>query len=60
MVPTIDHVPWQAKNFKVLKALEGEVIDIIKDRMQCGALEWSFGPYRNPWFLVPKKTPRKY
>ena len=28
--------------------------------MQCGALERSFGPYRNPWFLVPKKTPGKY
>ena len=60
MVPTIDHIPWQAKNFKVPKASEGEVIDIIKDRMQCGALERSFGPYRNPWFLVPKKTLRKY
>ena len=60
VVPTIDHVAWQAKNFKVPKALEGEVINILKDRMDCGALERSFGPYRNPWFLVPKKTPRKY
>ena len=59
VVPTIDHIPWQVKNFKVPKALEGEVIDIIKDRMQCGVLERSFGPYRNPWFLVPKKTPGK-
>ena len=33
VVPTIDHIPWQTKNFKVPKALEGEVIDIIKDRM---------------------------
>ena len=33
VVLTIDHIPWQAKNFKVSKALEGEVIDIIKDRM---------------------------
>ncbi len=60
VIPTIDHVPWQVKNFQVPKALEGEVINIIKDRMQCGALERSFGPYRNPWFLVPKKTPGKY
>ena len=60
VVLTIDHIPWQAKNLKVPKALEVEVIDIIKDRMQCGALEQSFGPYRNPWFLVPKKTPGKY
>ena len=38
------------------KALEQEVVKIIKDRIDCGALERSFGPYRNPWFLVPKKT----
>ena len=31
MVLTIDHIQWQAKNFKVPKALEGEVIDNIKD-----------------------------
>ena len=24
--------------------------------MECGALERSFGLYRNPWFLVPKKS----
>jgi len=59
-IPTIEHIAWQAKNFKVPKALEGVVINIIKDRMDCGALERSFGPYRNPWFLVPKKTPGKY
>ena len=29
---------------------------IIKGRVECGALERSFGPYRNPWFLVPKKS----
>ena len=37
-------------------ALEQEVIKIIKDRRDCGALERSFGSYRKPWFLVPKKT----
>ena len=31
VVLTIDYILWQAKNFKVPKALEGEVIDIIKD-----------------------------
>ena len=49
VVPTIDHVAWQAKNFKVPKALEGEVINIMKDRMDCRALERSFRPYRNPY-----------
>ena len=56
VMPAISHTPWQAKSFKVLKALEQEVVKIIKDRIGCGALERSFGSYRNPWFLVPKKT----
>ena len=59
-IPTIPHTPWQAKNFKVPKALDAEVVKIIKDRIDCGALERSFGPYRNPWFLVPKKQTGKY
>src|SRR5258707_15863071 len=54
-IPAISHTLWQAKSFKVPKALEQEVVKIIKDRIDCGALERSFGSYRNPWFLVPKK-----
>ena len=56
VVCTIPHTPWQAKNFKIPKALEGEVVKIIKDRVECRALERSFGPYGNPWFLVLKKS----
>ena len=59
-ISTIPHAPWQAKNFKVPKALEGELVRIIKHRIDCGALERSFGPYRNPWFLVLKKQTGKY
>ena len=40
----------------MLKALEQEVVKIIKDRIDCGVLEGSFGSYQNPSFLVPKKT----
>ena len=43
VIPTISHMPWQAKGFKVLKALEQEVVKIIKDRIDCRALERSFG-----------------
>ena len=46
----------QVSNFRVPKALEKNVTDIIKAKLDCGALERSFGPYRNPWFLVPKKA----
>ena len=56
VIPMISHTPWQAKSFKVAKALEQEVVKIIKARIDCGALERSFRSYRNPWFLVPKKT----
>ena len=55
-IPMVSHTLWQAKSFKVPKALEQEVVKIIKDKIDCGALERSFGSYRNPWFLVPKKT----
>jgi len=55
IIPTIQHEPWQAANFRVPKALEGEVVDIVKKKLECGALERCCGPYRNPWLLVPKK-----
>ena len=56
VIPTISYTPWQAKSFKVPKALEQEVVKIIKDRIDCRVLERSFGSYQNPWFLVLKKT----
>jgi len=56
IIPTIQHEPWQAVNFRVPKALEGEVVDIVKKNLECGALERCCGPYRNPWFLVPKNS----
>jgi len=39
IIPTIQHEPWQAANFRVLKALEEEVVDIMKKKLECGALE---------------------
>jgi len=36
---TIQYEPWQAANFRVLKALEVEVVDIVKKKLKCGALE---------------------
>ena len=35
----IPHEPWQAVSFRVPKALEGEVVDIVKKKLECGALE---------------------
>jgi len=56
IVPVIPHEAWQAASFRVPKALEGEMVDIVKKKLECGALERCCGPYRNPWFLVPKKS----
>jgi len=36
------------------------VIEIFKDRVEKDVFELSYGPYRNPWFLVKKKEKGKY
>ncbi|KAJ9246723.1 hypothetical protein DTO195F2_9270 [Paecilomyces variotii] len=56
VIRTIDHEPWQAKSFPVPKALHGIAQGMVKERMNAGILERSQGPYRNPWFLVKKKS----
>ena len=33
---------------------------MLKERLNKGVLEYSEGPYRNPWFLIKKKKPRDY
>jgi hypothetical protein len=33
---------------------------MLKERLDKGVLEYSEGPYRNPWFLVKKKKPGEY
>ena len=38
------------------KALKETVIRILKERMRSGLLEDCDGAYRNPWFLVKKKS----
>lgn len=38
------------------KALKETVIKMLKERLAAGLLEPSDGAYRNPWFLVKKKS----
>ena len=54
VIPTIPHKPWQSPSFRIPAALHGVSAAIIQDRLACGTIERSFGPYRNPWFLVEK------
>ena len=59
-INTIEHTPWQAPPFHVPRALEPQVIEILKERLDAGVLEFCHGPYRNPWFLVKKSQKGKY
>jgi hypothetical protein len=54
-IHTIEHVPWQAPNFPISRALRKVICDMLKERFERGTLEYCQGPYRNPWFLVEKK-----
>ena len=54
VIPTIPHKPWQSPSFRIPAALHGVSAAIIRDRLACGTIERSFGPYRNTWFLVEK------
>jgi len=36
------------------------VIEMLKDRVEKDIFKLSYGPYRNPWFLVKKKEKGKY
>lgn len=55
-IETIEHAPWQASSFQVPRALKGEIVQMLKDRLETGILEHSVSPYRNAWFLVKKKN----
>jgi hypothetical protein len=55
-IHTVAHEPWRAPNFPVPKALHKTVCDMLRERLEKGTLEYCNGPYRNPWFLVKKKT----
>ena len=59
-IRTVDHTAWQVPGFPVPKALIPIVIDLLKERIATGVLEYCEGPYRNPWFLVKKKAKGTY
>lgn len=55
IIQTIPHEPWQSKQMKLSEQGRQIATGIIKDRVKAGLLEPSMGPYRNSYFLVPKK-----
>ena len=59
-IKTIPHEAWQERNFPCPKALFPTVAKMLLERLDRGVLEKCNGPYRNPWFLVAKKTAGAY
>jgi hypothetical protein len=59
-IRTVEHEAWQVPSFPVPKSLMAKVIEMLKERLNRGTMEYSQGPYRNPWFLVAKKEKGSY
>src|SRR5205807_5962610 len=59
VIPMIPHKAWQAASFRIPPALHETSVRPIQDRLACGTIERSFGPYRNSWFLVEKPGYKK-
>ena len=55
-IRTVPHEAWQAPGFPIPRALNATVVEMLKERLANGLLEPCHGPYRNPWFLVKKKS----
>lgn len=55
-IATIPHNPWQKFQPRMSQAQMEKARRIFEDELENGMLERSMGPYRNAWFLVPKKN----
>lgn len=60
IVKTVPHKPWRAKEFRKSPILHEKEVEIVRERIQLGLLEHCNGPYRNPSFIVEKKTKGTY
>jgi hypothetical protein len=54
-IPTIAHVPWVERHFKIPPAIYDEVCKVIKRKIDAGVYEPSNSSYRSRWFCVVKK-----
>src|SRR5579859_5070438 len=60
VIHTVPHEPWQQPSLRLPKAMEEKAMEIVKEKLKMGLLEYSQGPYRSRFFLVPKKNPGEY
>lgn len=56
IIPTIDHEPWSFKNIPIPPGILGDVIQLLKEKIDAGVYESSQGSYRSKWFCVLKKN----
>jgi len=54
-IHTIPHTPWSQHNIQIPSSTLGEVIRIIKEKIQSGIYEPSTMAYRSRWFCIVKK-----
>lgn len=54
-IPTIAHIPWVEKQFRIPPAIYDEVCKVIKRKIDAGVYEPSNSSYRSRWFCVVKK-----
>jgi RNase H-like domain found in reverse transcriptase/Integrase zinc binding domain/Reverse transcriptase (RNA-dependent DNA polymerase) len=60
VIHTVPHEPWQQANLRLPKAMQEIATSHVKEKLANGTLEYSQGPYRSRYFLVPKKKPGEY
>lgn len=54
-IPTVAHIPWVERHFKIPPAIYDEVCRVIKRKIDAGVYEPSNSSYRSRWFCVVKK-----
>ena len=55
VIHTVPHEPWQQPNLRLPKSMQDEATRQVKKKLDLGLLEFSQGPYRSRYFVVPKK-----
>ena len=56
VIKTVEHKAWQVPGFPIPRAVRPVAVKMLRERVKNEVLEYCDGPYRNPWFLVRKKS----
>jgi len=57
LAQTVPHIPWQQQNLRLPRSAQEEATKIVKQNLASRVLEFSQGPYRSRYFVVPKTSP---